>query len=86
VNLQLLIDEEQTILMKNTLLVTEGDSETIGKVSNDINKHVDFLICPSCFWCASLTLVKWTIVRCPMCDNNHIDQLSASMDTVDHIR
>jgi hypothetical protein len=42
VNLQLLIDDEQTILMKNTLLVAEGDSKTIGKVSNDINKHVDF--------------------------------------------
>jgi hypothetical protein len=85
VNLQLLIDEEQTILIKNNLLVTEGDSETIGKVSNDINKHVDFLICPSCFWCASyFNFSEMTIVRCPMCHNNHIDQLPASMDKVDH--
>ena len=82
-NLQLLIDEEQTILMKNTLLVAERESETIGKVSNDINRHVDLLLCPSCFWCASyFNFREMTIVRCPMCHNNHIDQLPVSMDSI----
>jgi hypothetical protein len=32
VNLQILLNEEQAILMKNTLLAVEGDSKTTGKI------------------------------------------------------
>jgi hypothetical protein len=63
VNLQLLIDEEQTILMKNNLLVAEGDSETIGKVSNDINKHViSYYVLHVSGVPLTLTLVKWQLL------------------------
>ena len=48
-SLQILINKEQTILRKNTLLVQESGSKTIGKISNDIDRKVDFLLCPSCF-------------------------------------
>jgi hypothetical protein len=67
--------------MKNTLLAVEGDSKTIGKVSNDINKQIDFLLCPSCFWCASyFNFGEMTIISCPICHNNHIDQLPVSFN------
>ena len=71
--------------MKNTLLAVEGDSKTTGKISNDSNKQVskqvDFLLCPLCFWCASyFNLGKTTNISCPMCYNNHIDQLPVSID------
>ena len=52
-NLQILMNKEQTILRKNALLALEGRSEKIDKILNDIDKRVDFLLCPSCFWCAS---------------------------------
>ena len=81
VNLQILINKEQTILRKNALLALEGGSEKIDKILNDIDKRVDFLLCPSCFWCASyFNSGEVSIIRCPMCHNNHIDQLPVSVD------
>jgi predicted Zn-ribbon and HTH transcriptional regulator len=82
VNLQILIDKEQAILRKNTLLALEGGREKIDKISNDIDKRVDFLLCPSCFWCASyFNLREVSIIRCPMCHNNRIDQLPVLMES-----
>ena len=75
-NLQILIDKEQAILRKNTLLALEGRSEKVDKISNDIDKQVDFLLCTSCFWYASyFNFGELSIIRCPICRNNHIDQL-----------
>jgi hypothetical protein len=81
VNLQILIDKEQAILRKNTLLALEGGSEKIDKISNDIGKRVDFLLCPSCFWYASyFNSREVSTIRCLMCHNIHIDQLPVSID------
>jgi len=81
VNLQILMDKEQTILRKNILLALEGGSEKIDKISNDIDKRVDFLLCPSCFWCASyFNSGEVSFLRCPMCHNIHIDQRLVSTD------
>jgi hypothetical protein len=83
VNLQILIDKEQAILRKNTLLALEGRSEKVDKISNDIDKRVDFLLCPSCFWCASyFSSGEVLFIRCPMCYNNRIDQLPVLIDGV----
>ena len=80
-NLQILMDKEQTILRKNILLALEGGSEKIDKISNDIGKRVDFLLCPSCFWCASyFNSGEMSFIRCPMCHNIHIDQRPVSTD------
>jgi hypothetical protein len=48
VNLQILIDKEQAIMRKNITLALEGRSEKDDKISNDIDKRVDFLLCHSC--------------------------------------
>jgi hypothetical protein len=78
-NLQILIDKEHIILMKNTLLALKDGSKTIGKIPNGIDKQIDFLLCPSCFWCASyFSFGEMSIIRCPMCHNNRIDQLQVS--------
>jgi hypothetical protein len=77
------MDKEQTILRKNALLALEGGSEKIDIISNYIDKRVDFLLCPSCFWCASyFNSGEVSFIRCPMCHNNHIDQLPVLIDGV----
>ena len=77
------MDEKQTILRKNTLLALDGGSEKVDKISNDIGKRVDFLLCPSCFWCASyFNSGEVSFVRCPMCHNIYIDQRLVSIDRV----
>jgi hypothetical protein len=51
------------------------------KDPNDIDKKVYFILCPSCFWCASyFNFGEMTIVSCPMCHSNRIDQLPVSID------
>jgi hypothetical protein len=65
-NLQLLIDEEQTILRKNTLFLS-GSIETTDEIPNDTRKEVNFLLCPSCFWCASCLSPDSTFTKCPSC-------------------
>ena len=81
VNYQILIDKKQTDLRKNTLSSLEGGSETVGKILNDIDKRVDFLLCPSCFWCATyFNFGELSIIRCPICHNNCIDQLPVSIN------
>ena len=72
-NLLLLIDEEQTILRKNNLIVP-GDNN--GETTNAIDKRIDFLLCPSCFWCASFfNFDELSFNRCPNCHNGLINQL-----------
>jgi hypothetical protein len=84
VNLQILIDKEQILLRENTLLAQGGRGETIDKNQCSINKQMDFLVCPSCFWCATHFNFSSTssIIRCPLCHNNRIDHLPLSIDKV----
>jgi predicted Zn-ribbon and HTH transcriptional regulator len=71
----------ETILRKNILLALEGRNEKNDKISNDIDRRVDFLLCPSCFWCASyFNSEEVSVIRCPMCHNNRIDQRPVSTD------
>jgi len=82
--LQILIDKEQTILRKNTLIVLEEGSKTTTKISNDIDRHVHFTLCHSCFWCASCLSSKIlsiiaasedspSLAKCPSCNEGNIE-------------
>jgi hypothetical protein len=82
--LQILIDKEQTILRKSTLLVLEEGNKTTAKISNDIDRRVYFTLCPSCFWCASYLSSKIlsimaaskdspSLVKCPSCNEGNIE-------------
>jgi hypothetical protein len=70
-NLRLLIDEKQTILRKNTSLLLSGNIET----TNKTHKGVNFLLCPSCFWCASCLSSDSTFTKCPSCTEGNIEPL-----------
>jgi hypothetical protein len=58
-------------------------SELISK-RNDIVKKIHFLICGSCFWCASYydvgNLNK--VTKCPYCENNSIESIPISRGEV----
>jgi hypothetical protein len=65
------------------LLSVGGGGESIGKIQNAVNKPVDFIICPLCFWCATyFDIGRLSNIKCPLCQNNHIDQLPLSIDKV----
>ena len=75
-NFQIVIDKEQTILRKNNLIAREGGSKTNEEITSAIDKRIDFLLCPSCFWCASFfNFGELSIIRCPNCYNGRINQL-----------
>ncbi len=84
--LQILIDKEKTILSKNTLLALWGNNETIDKIPSYAGKQVNFLLCPSCFWCAScLSPQKLSVMaaaedsdsfsKCPSCIEGNIESV-----------
>ena len=77
--LQILIDKEKAILSKNTLLALSGNSETFDKLPTYAGKQVNFLLCPSCFWCAScLSPQNWQQgedPKCPSCVDGSIESI-----------
>jgi len=81
VNYQILIDKEQNELRINTLSSLENGSEVNRHIVTQIDTDIDFILCRSCFWCASyFNFGEMTIVSCPMCQNSRIDQLPVSID------
>jgi hypothetical protein len=65
--------------MKTTLSSLEDGSETNRRIPANTDKQVDFLLCPSCFWCASyFNFSELSIVKCPVCHNSRIEQLPVS--------
>ena len=42
--------------------------------SSCVNNRHDFLLCQSCFWCASyFNFEELSIISCSLCDNGHIE-------------
>ena len=75
-NYQILIDKEQNVLRETILSTLEDGSETNRNFPANTDKRVDFLLCPSCFWCASyFNFGELSIIRCPICHNNRVEQL-----------
>jgi hypothetical protein len=75
VNLHILIEMEQTVLRKSTLLVPSENIITPGKFPNDTDKSVNFLLCPSCFWCGSCLSPDSSFTRCPSCIEGDIESI-----------
>jgi hypothetical protein len=47
-----------------------------GIQNEDMFNKLDFLICRSCFWCASAIAKKsMVIMQCPSCDSNLIESI-----------
>ena len=48
-----------------------------------ISTKRDFLLCNSCFWCASyLNLRSFGVIDCPSCDENTIERMPLSANDV----
>jgi hypothetical protein len=44
-----------------------------------VAKEIHFLLCESCFWCAScLNAAKMTITKCPSCSDARLESMSIS--------
>ena len=90
-NLPILIDNEKSILSKNTLFGMGGGSDIGGKFSNDDDSRVNFLLCPSCFWCASYLPLQMlrtmaaaknsaSLSKCPSCSEGSIESVPVAED------
>jgi hypothetical protein len=65
---------EATILHANT--ASSSNEETAASPRARISKKIDFLLCNSCFWCASsLNLRSFGVTECPSCDENTIERM-----------
>ena len=71
-----MLDKEKSTLRKNTLSGLEIGSETSPRIPFD--KRVDFLVCQACLWCASCFNFELSLISCPLCHNEHIEQLPVS--------
>jgi len=57
----------------------EGKGGMNRNITGKAGKQVDLLLCNSCYWCASyFNFGELSIVRCPICHNGRVDQLSVS--------
>ena len=66
-NFQILLETEQSVLRKNTIASLEHGSETDRHPNTPTHNQIDFLLCPSCFWCASYFNYSKVATRCPTC-------------------
>jgi hypothetical protein len=80
VNFQILLEMEQSVLRKNTIAILEHGSETDRHPNVPTQNQIDFLLCPSCFWCASYFNYSEIVTRCPTCDNDKPESLPVSVD------
>ena len=56
----------------------EHGSETARRPNTTTHNQIDFLLCPSCFWCASYFNYIEVATRCPTCGSDNIESLPIS--------
>ncbi|HYT02639.1 MAG TPA: hypothetical protein VEL70_06980 [Candidatus Acidoferrum sp.] len=72
---------EATILHANTAMAS--NEKTAASPIARISKRIDFLLCNSCFWCASyLNLRSFGVIECPSCKENTIERMPLSANDV----
>jgi hypothetical protein len=65
---------EATIQHANT--ATASNEKNAASPNARISETIDFLLCNSCFWCASyLNLGSFGVIDCPSCDENTIEKM-----------
>ena len=79
-NFQILLETEQSILRKNTIASLGRGSETDRHPYTPTYNQIDFLLCSSCYWCASYFNYSKVATRCPTCDNDNVESLPISID------
>ena len=79
-NFQILLEMEQSILRKNTMDRLEHGSEIDRYPNTPTHNQIDFLLCPSCFWCASYFNYSKVATRCPTCCRDNVESIPISID------
>jgi predicted Zn-ribbon and HTH transcriptional regulator len=75
-NEQPLLDIEHNTERKSTIV---SNLQPKGELDESKAKQIDFLLCRSCFWCASRLLGNINIIsKCPICYNEGIESLPLS--------
>ena len=77
-NYQVLLDNQQDVRIKATISTLQADSG-INRDAINAGPHVDFILCPLCFWCSSyFNIGKLSIVHCPNCYSKDVEQVPIS--------
>jgi hypothetical protein len=75
------VSSESTIVHATTAIV--GNENPAASPIAKISKKIDFLLCNSCFWCASyLNLRSFGFMKCPSCKENTIERMPLSANDV----
>jgi hypothetical protein len=67
------------------IIKSEATIKTKGIVINNNNNKIHFLLCGSCFWCASRFNNiddTTTTTKCPCCDNTRVESIPISYNEV----
>jgi hypothetical protein len=78
------INPQQTIYYDSSPLLMNYDLfitlklNAVAPVRTRISDEIQFLLCQSCFWCASYFNYSEVVTRCPTCDSNNIESLPIS--------
>ncbi|MFL6379248.1 MAG: hypothetical protein ACJ72R_17560 [Nitrososphaeraceae archaeon] len=63
-----------------------NNSNHDGDDKKELSKRIHFLLCESCFWCASYISSKSvSVAKCPNCNNNKIEWMPISKVDVDKL-
>lgn len=65
---------------ENTMARLEHGSETARRPNTTAHNQIDFLLCPSCFWCASNFNYSKVAIRCPTCSRDNVESMPISND------
>ena len=73
-NHQILLEKEQSVLRKNTVFNLEHDKINC-RIPAPGDNRIDFVLCSSCFWCATYLNYKGVVIRCPRCGSDSVESL-----------
>ena len=65
---------------EDTMARLEHGSETARRPNTPTHNQIDFLLCPSCFWCASYFNYSKVAIRCPTCSSDNVESMPISND------
>jgi hypothetical protein len=78
INLQQMFCYDSSPLLMNYDLFITLKLRAAAPVRTRISDEINFLLCQSCFWCASYFNYSEVVPRCPACDSINIESLPIS--------
>ena len=69
-------DELDIVSVLQTIIEKDENKNSTNNSSNNKTPYkqaIHFLICDSCFWCASCIRLDVSVARCPSCNDNKVE-------------